>query len=61
MLRVPAVARCLSLTTLFSMGAAVAMELPLPPPGEDIVGQVQVIKAKYADTCAAVGVAKDLG
>ena len=59
--RVPAVARCLSLTTLVSMGAAVAMELPLPPPGEDIVGQVQVIKAKYEDTFADLGAANDLG
>ncbi|TWC29150.1 L,D-transpeptidase ErfK/SrfK [Pseudomonas sp. SJZ079] len=60
-LRVPAVARCLSLTTLVSMGAAVAMELPLPPPGEDIVGQVQVIKAKYEDTFADLAAANDLG
>ena len=59
--RVPAVARCLSLTTLVSMGTAVAMELPLPPPGEDIVGQVQVIKAKYEDTFADLGAANDLG
>lgn len=59
--RVPVVARCLSLTTLVSMGAAVAMELPLPPPGEDIVGQVQVIKAKYEDTFADLAAANDLG
>ena len=59
--RVPAVARCLSLTTLVSVGTAVAMELPLPPPGEDIVGQVQVIKAKYEDTFADLGAANDLG
>ncbi|HBX57977.1 L,D-transpeptidase family protein [Pseudomonas sp. UBA2684] len=59
--RAPAVARCLSLSVLFGVGSAVAMELPLPPPGEDIVGQVQVIKAKYEDTFADLGVANDLG
>ncbi|MCY1272515.1 putative L,D-transpeptidase YbiS [compost metagenome] len=59
--RVPAVARTLSLATLFLAGSAAALELPLPPPGEDIVGQVQVIKAKYEDTFADLGVANDLG
>ncbi|WP_137817187.1 L,D-transpeptidase family protein [Pseudomonas sp. 2FG] len=57
----PAVARSLSLAALFSVGPVAALELPLPPPGEDIVGQVQVIKAKYEDTFADIGVANDLG
>ncbi|MFD2836974.1 L,D-transpeptidase family protein [Azotobacter vinelandii] len=38
-----------------------ALELPLPPPGEDVVGQVQVIKAKYEDTFADIGQANDIG
>ncbi|MGE8498233.1 MAG: L,D-transpeptidase family protein [Pseudomonas sp.] len=60
--RTPAVARCLSLASLMALASpALAMELPLPPPGEDIVGQVQVIKAKYEDTFADIGVANDLG
>ena len=59
--RVPAVARCLPLVALFAAGSAVALELPLPPVGEDIVGQVQVVKAKYEDTFADLGVANDLG
>ncbi|NVL47006.1 L,D-transpeptidase family protein, partial [Pseudomonas syringae pv. actinidiae] len=38
-----------------------ALEFPLPPPGEDIVGQVQVIQAKYEDTFADLGTKYDLG
>lgn len=38
-----------------------ALELPLPPPGEDVVGQVQVIKAEYEDTFADIGQANDIG
>ncbi|GAB3467801.1 L,D-transpeptidase family protein [Azotobacter salinestris] len=38
-----------------------ALELPLPPPGEDVIGQVQVIKAKYEDTFADIGQANDIG
>ncbi|MGL4318908.1 MAG: L,D-transpeptidase family protein [Pseudomonas sp.] len=59
--RAPAVARSLTLASLFVAGPVAALELPLPPPGEDIVGQVQVIKAKYEDTFADLGVANDLG
>ena len=59
--RVPAFGRYLPLATLFAMGSALSMELPLPPPGEDIVGQVQVVKAKYEDTFADLGVVNDLG
>jgi L,D-transpeptidase ErfK/SrfK len=59
--RAPAVARSLSLAALFAVGPAAALEFPLPPPGEDIIGQVQVITAKYEDTFADIGVANDLG
>ncbi|WP_252273275.1 L,D-transpeptidase family protein [Pseudomonas subflava] len=54
-------ARSLSLAGLIAAGPAAALELPLPPPGEDIVGQVQVIKAKYEDTFADLASANDLG
>jgi L,D-transpeptidase ErfK/SrfK len=54
--------RCyLSVTALFALGPAAAIELPLPPPGEDIVGQVQVLKGKYEDTFADLASANDLG
>ncbi|GLK90122.1 L,D-transpeptidase family protein [Pseudomonas turukhanskensis] len=59
--RAPAVARSLSLAALFAVGPAAALQFPLPPPGEDIIGQVQVITAKYEDTFADLGVANDLG
>jgi L,D-transpeptidase ErfK/SrfK len=55
------VGRCLSLSALCVAGFASALELPLPPPGDDIVGQVQVIQAKYEDTFADLGSANDLG
>ena len=54
-------ARSLSLASLIVAGPAAALELPLPPPGEDIVGQIQVIKAKYEDTFADIATANDLG
>lgn len=53
--------RFLCLASLFGAGSAAALELPLPPPGEDVVGQVQVIKARYEDTFADLGTANDLG
>ena len=59
--RFPAVTRCLTLAALFVAGPVAALELPLPPPGEDIVGQVQVVKAKYEDTFADLGTTYDLG
>jgi L,D-transpeptidase ErfK/SrfK len=59
--RFPAVALCLSLATLFAAGPAAALEFPLPPPGEDIVGQVQTVTAKYEDTFADLGTQYDLG
>src|SRR5471030_2730479 len=59
--RFPAVTRCLTLAALCVAGPVSALELPLPPPGEDIIGQVQVIKAKYEDTFADLGTTYDLG
>ena len=50
-----------ALGCLIVAGPAAALELPLPPPGEDIVGQIQVIKAKYEDTFADIATANDLG
>jgi L,D-transpeptidase ErfK/SrfK len=56
-----AVTRCLPLAAALAVASVNALELPLPPPGEDIVGEVQVIKAKYEDTFADLGVVNDLG
>ncbi|SDJ75072.1 L,D-transpeptidase ErfK/SrfK [Pseudomonas delhiensis] len=56
------IAACsLSFAALLSAGPVSALELPMPAPGEDIVGQVQVIKAKYEDTFADLGQTYDLG
>ena len=49
------------LAALMLAAPASALELPLPPPGEDVVGEVQVIKARYEDTFADIGTAKELG
>ncbi len=59
--RFPVVARCLTLAALLVAGPAVALELPLPPPGEDVVGQVRTVTAKYEDTFADIATANDLG
>jgi L,D-transpeptidase ErfK/SrfK len=59
--RIPAVARCFSLAALCAAGPVAALEFPLPPPGEDVVGQVQTITAKYEDTFADLGTQYDLG
>ncbi|MDE1165615.1 MAG: L,D-transpeptidase family protein [Pseudomonas sp.] len=59
--RFSVVTRCLSLAAVFAAGPAAALEFPLPPPGQDVVGQVSVIKAKYEDTFADLGEANDLG
>ncbi len=59
--RASAVASCVSFAALLLAGQAAALELPLPPEGEDVVGQIQVIKAKYEDTFAALGETHDLG
>lgn len=59
--RVSAIASCVSLYGFLLAGTAAAMELPLPPPGEDVVGEIKVIKARYEDTFADLGTANDLG
>src|SRR5690606_18472859 len=59
--RASAVASCLSLAALLAAGQSIALELPLPPEGEDVVGQIRVIKAKYEDTFAAIAETNDLG
>jgi L,D-transpeptidase ErfK/SrfK len=59
--RFSVVTRCLSLAAVIAAGPAGALEFPLPPPGQDIVGHVSVIKAKYEDTFADLGEANDLG
>lgn len=59
--RIPAFARCLSLAALCAAGPVSALEFPLPPAGEDIIGQVQTITAKYEDTFADLGTKYDLG
>lgn len=59
--RASAVASCLSLAALLAAGQSAALELPLPPEGEDVVGQIRVIKAKYEDTFAAIAETNDLG
>ena len=40
---------------------ASALELPLPASGDDVVGEVQMIEARYEDTFADLGKAHDLG
>lgn len=59
--RIPVVARCLSFAALWAASSVQATEYPLPPPGEDVVGQVQVIEAKYEDTFADLGTRYGLG
>ena len=59
--RLPALVRRLTLASLFLSGPALALELPLPPAGEDVVGQVHTLTAKYEDTFADIGTANDLG
>lgn len=59
--RVSTLVGSLSLLGLLCAGTAQALELPLPPPGEDVVGEVQVIKAAYEDTFADLGQKYDLG
>ncbi|MBF7143293.1 MULTISPECIES: L,D-transpeptidase family protein [Pseudomonas] len=57
----PAFSRCLSLAAALVAGPAAALEFPLPPAGEDVVGQVQTVTAKYEDTFADLAQAYDLG
>lgn len=47
---------------LLGVSASVsALELPLPPPNVDVVGDIRVVTAKFEDTFADLGTANDLG
>jgi L,D-transpeptidase ErfK/SrfK len=59
--RVSVVACCFSLCAFLLADSAGATQFPLPPPGEDVVGEIQIIKARYEDTFADLGTAYDLG
>lgn len=59
--RFSALSRCVALLALFTGGAVQALELPLPAPGDDVVGEVQVITARYEDTFADLGTTHGLG
>ena len=50
---------CLSMVCAAPLVSAI--ELPLPAPGDDVIGEVQVIQARYEDTFADLGKAHDLG
>jgi L,D-transpeptidase ErfK/SrfK len=56
-----ATCRYFSLACAAVVTPALALELPLPAPGDDIVGEIRVITAKYEDTFADLGTANDLG
>ncbi|MFC3607012.1 L,D-transpeptidase family protein [Stutzerimonas tarimensis] len=60
-MRVPSFACCLSLAALLLGARSEALELPMPTDDGDVVGQVQVIQAKYEDTFADLGERYDLG
>ena len=55
------VVRFLCHAGLLVAGHAAALELPLPPEGEDVVGEIQVVTARYEDTFADLATANDLG
>lgn len=59
--RASVVARSLLLCAAAVAAPVSALELPLPPPGEDMVGEVQVISARYEDTFADLGTAHGFG
>ncbi|HZJ91817.1 MAG TPA: L,D-transpeptidase family protein [Thiopseudomonas sp.] len=50
---------CLSMLCVAPFAAAI--ELPLPSAGDDVVGEIQVIEARYEDTFADLGKTHDLG
>lgn len=57
----PKVLRSCLLSVLCIAPVVSALELPLPASGEDVVGEVQVIQARYEDTFADLGKTHDLG
>ncbi|HKM37409.1 MAG TPA: L,D-transpeptidase family protein [Thiopseudomonas sp.] len=50
---------CISMLCVAPFAAAI--ELPLPPAGDDVAGEIQVIEARYEDTFADLGKTHDLG
>ncbi len=50
---------CISMLCVAPFAAAI--ELPLPPVGDDLAGEIQVIEARYEDTFADLGKTYDLG
>ncbi|MFH7445291.1 hypothetical protein RA265_30000, partial [Pseudomonas syringae pv. tagetis] len=50
-----------SVAALFPASCVHALVFPLPPPRDEIVGQVLVIKARYEDTFADLVTRYDLG
>lgn len=59
--RVAIFTRSAAAIACLACSAVSALELPLPPAGEDVIGQVQVIKSKYEDTFADLGEANGIG
>lgn len=59
--RLPVFTRSLSVAALCVAAPVYALEFPLPPPGDDVVGQVQVIKGKYEDSFSDLGNQYELG
>lgn len=59
--RVRVVAGSLFFSALTFSALSSALEFPLPPPGEGVVGEVRIVKAQYEDTFADIGTANDLG
>lgn len=52
---------CCSVTLLAISSNAFAIKYVLPTPGEDLIGQMQIIKAKYEDTFSDIGDKYSLG
>jgi L,D-transpeptidase ErfK/SrfK len=50
----------LMISGLFSPNV-LALEFPLPPPGNDVVGQLQTVSSEDGDTLVSIGQAYDIG
>jgi len=50
-----------ALCTLLASSPALALMFPLPPAGDDLIGEVQTLRAKYEDTFANIADEFDLG
>lgn len=60
-LHLSAISRGLLGATWLLAGQCMALEFPLPSANEEVVGQIQIIKAKYEDTFASLGEQYELG